>query len=85
MAEIVREKQEQHGGVLPRIYFRVCSKDEVRFTWKPGNNCQVNYQTTTHPGRLHVAVDDSMVRVYVDQDQYERPTLKGFNVYPKTR
>ena len=48
-------------------------------------SCQVNFQTATHPGRLHVALDESMVRVYVDLDQYERPTLKGFNVYPKTR
>jgi len=33
MAEIVEEKEAERGGVLPRIYFRVCSKDEVRFSF----------------------------------------------------
>jgi len=59
---------------------------KMRFVLK---NCRkffkVNFQTSTHPGRLHVALDQSMVRVYVDQDNYELPTLKGFNVYPKTK
>ena len=31
MADIVKEKQEERGGALPRVYFRVCSKDEVCF------------------------------------------------------